>query len=324
MRKNIGFIWFFYIWRFMLFISRNHWFMLWVALEINTAIFVCIIYLEKRSKQIDAVLIYFLVQRLRSLVLIFSLFNIETQAIIQRREPKIFIMTALLLKIALAPLHSWFIFVVKICKNAPLYLILSLQKMIPFLIIISLKPKLLIIMIFFILFSTFWSPLINFTQNNIKNILALSSISHGRWMLFSTLTNEPNWIFYFSTYSFLVIISTKLLFNTISQNNLKKNRNQIKLTLLRLLALGGLPPLLGFFPKILVLTEALKLEIILVIFFLLLGSASDIYVYVRLNHLALLNKKRNILWLKTEKIKLITPLFLISSRIPAMWFFSQI
>lgn len=324
MRKNIGFIWFFYVWSFILFMSRNHWFILWVSLEINTAIFICVIYMEKGSKQIDTVLIYFLVQRLRSLLLIFSLFNIETQAIIQSREPKIFIIRALLLKIAIAPFHSWFIFVVKFCKAAPLYLLLTVQKMMPFLIIITLKPKLLTLIIIFILFSTFWSPLLNFTQNNIKNILALSRISHGRWMLFSTLRNEPNWIFYFRSYTILVIVRTKLLFNTINQNNLKKNRNQIKITIISLLALGGLPPLLGFFPKILVLTESLKLSLILLVFFFLIGSASDIYVYVRLSHLALLNKKRNILWLKTEKIKLRISLFIVLRRIPSMWIFSQL
>ena len=123
-------------------------------------------------------------------------------------------------------------------------------------------------------------------QREVRPLLAFSSIGHIGWLFYAIGFSHLVTFAYFISY-FLHLI---LLMSTLSQTNifspkdlvsLTPRSNQIKFTIpLLLLSLGGLPPLLGFIPKFLVINLATSSTILPII--LILGSYINIYYYITL------------------------------------------
>jgi NADH-ubiquinone oxidoreductase chain 2 len=145
-------------------------------------------------------------------------------------------------------------------------------------------------------------PIINFNQNNRKSILAYSRISHAGWFITARICCQERWTPYFFSYRILLyIISKKTTHKTLLQQSLIINQTNLFIALFLLLRLGGLPPFLGFFPKIIILQTTIKLEFISLTIILLISSITDLFIYTRLSYIALINKKRNLIWIKKEK-----------------------
>jgi NADH-ubiquinone oxidoreductase chain 2 len=289
---------FFYLTRFITFISRSHWFFLWIALELNTVMFFPLLAKKKHTFNFRLCLNYFLIQRLISLIILFRLFNCEI-ANHARTSPKICIFAALLIKIASIPFHRWMLPIIKTNKTI-VWLLLTAQKVLAFLMLIFIKPLITEIILVVLFISILLSPILGLSQNHTNILLFFSSISHTRWLIVGILLGQETWLFYFVFYScilYLFLFET----NTSAAQEIRKSSSSNMLTFISLMSLGGIPPLVGFYPKILIIIQRFLLTLFLLFFFLLMRARLDLFIYARLGALFLVLKKSKTIWSKQKK-----------------------
>jgi len=137
-------------------------------------------------------------------------------------------------------------------------------------------------------------------QDNIKRMLAYSSIAHAGYMLLSILSLGKNGnesvhnalLFYSAAYSLASIISFTVLHQVALASGteslagfnglFKKNRTAAIAMSVALISLAGIPPLAGFFGKYFLFYKALQGGHVYVILFAILASLAGIAYYLRI------------------------------------------
>lgn len=296
LNKNIPAIFFFYVVSFRFFFSSSQWFFLWVSLELLTLSFIPIIYFKsKTAKAAENIIRYFLLQRTSSLVLVWRLFNLEVFNSTIVVSLKIIAVSSLLLKLALIPTHAWFPQISIYAKKPVFFLLLSLQKTQPFLIMFIIINPVNIIVIISIFISTIMRPILNIAQNNLKRLLVYSSISHRGWITAAIMYSLDNWCLYFSIY-IITLMLIIVVITTHTQQLLPKKKNHLFFFGMLMFSLAGLPPLLGFFPKLMVIRNIIAIRSLVLVTALLIGSVVDFFIYTRATYGLFWQKKPMLIW----------------------------
>nr|AHF21587.1 NADH dehydrogenase subunit 2 [Allothyrus sp. LamingtonNP-QMS95173] len=293
-------IFYLYLWilimsSFLALCSFN-WFLLWLMLEVNMMTFIPIMN-YKLMLNSNSMIKYYIIQVFASSLFLIAMmtnnFMEFSQMIIS-----IIIMIAMLIKLGSAPFHIWFPQITEGLMWFSIMMLLTWQKIIPMYILSFNNMSNFLIII--ILMSLMIGPLGGFTQISLRKILVYSSITHMGWMLSIILMMKNFWIYYLLLYSMMTIIIIiqlmKYNINFINQINLMNSSFLTKFSLLiSLLSLGGLPPLLGFFPKLMVIYYMNMYPTML--FPLILSSLINLYFYLRILYPIFLknmiNKKNN-------------------------------
>nr|YP_009471521.1 NADH dehydrogenase subunit 2 [Tesseropora rosea]AVH80317.1 NADH dehydrogenase subunit 2 [Tesseropora rosea] len=265
-------------------ISSSSLFGMWMGLEINLMSFIpLIINLETNKKSSEAAIKYFLIQAIASALVIFcSMFFFIYTGVFFILSPNILITLALCTKLGMAPFHFWFPEVLEGMNWINSLLLLTWQKISPLTILsILFHSKSLI---FFALTSAIIGAISGFNQTSMRKILAFSSISHLGWIGSMMFLNSSLWFIYFFIYcftSFILCFSFWFFnLNYFSQLSMIQNMNEKVIVFINMLSLGGLPPLLGFFPKWLAMLTLKSSFPILII--LISSSLITLYFYTRL------------------------------------------
>nr|ABV60365.1 NADH dehydrogenase subunit 2 [Lucasium squarrosum] len=248
--------------------TSSHWLLAWAGLEMNTLAIIPIISKQHHPRATEAATKYFLVQATASaLILLSSSMNAWKTGqwdISQLSAPEATIMLtlALAMKLGLAPMHFWVPEVLQGSTLTTAMIISTWQKLAPsallLLTINSLNPTMLIS---FGLLSTFLGGWLGLNQTQTRKIMAFSSIAHMGW-LFMALTINPNiTLITLTTYLLLTMTMFSLLTLTTSKTLLDLGTTPtlaptlLTTAMLTLMSMGGVPPLTGFTPKWLILTE---------------------------------------------------------------------
>lgn len=181
---------------------------------------------------------------------------------------------AIALKLGIAPFHGWFVSVVSRTSLGLIFILSTFQKFIPLLILSLLRARSFIrhSLVFFTLVSVF---LIGLGQVTVRKVLVISSLNNVRWIFLGAQASPIAWVFFLRTYGLLLrallIFIQKIRAGAISHRILIRLRNSLKLVFIfLLLSLGGLPPFLGFFNKLLIikllLTEGSIVALIIIVF----------------------------------------------------------
>lgn len=276
-------------------ISSNSWFTRWLGLEINLIRIIPLILINLNKNLTEAAIKYFMVQAMASLLLIFSSvigFMLTKNILIEINE--LLISSALIIKAGLAPLQFWFPQVVSLLQWSQCFIIFTWQKIAP---IYLLNNFSLLILFTVIIFSAIVGILGGLNQVNLKILLTYSSISHSAWILSSLLISIKVWILYFFIYSSLNYSIIKI----INENQINKSINEINkwnnettekfFLFLRILRLRGLPPLLGFAGKLLVVIMLIQIKFYILILFLISSSLVSTYFYLRIIYSSLIFKR---------------------------------
>lgn len=97
-------------------------------------------------------------------------------------------------------------------------------------------------------------------------------------------------VIYFTLYALTIIVLTSIIrqqnTNTINKTISINKTKKINLYLI-ILSLGGMPPLLGFFPKIIVISGVLLTSRILLPLALVASSIVNLYFYLRMTYSSL-------------------------------------
>nr|APX40044.1 NADH dehydrogenase subunit 2 [Psylliodes cupreatus] len=272
-------------------VSAYSWFSMWMGLEINLLSIIPLFKSHKNSYPAEATLKYFIMQSLASTIILFSVIYAMNMSEFSPQNYNYWIMmilnSALLMKLGAAPLHSWFPEVAEGLNWMNNLILMTWQKLAPS-VLIMYNMNMILFFTLIIVISTIIGGIYGINQTSLRKILAYSSINHIAWMLASMLNNKMIWLIYFLIYS-LILMNIILIFYYLNIyymnqlfNSLNTNKMFKMLFILNFFSLGGLPPLLGFFPKWLVLNYLINnnfytLSLILIIFTLL-----TLFFYIRI------------------------------------------
>nr|QGQ56376.1 NADH dehydrogenase subunit 2 [Brachystomella parvula] len=272
-------------------ISASSWFTAWMGLEINLMSMTPIIINKINFLTVEASIKYFLIQAMSSLILIFSSFLSYTSqkwGFLLSFDNMYFM--SLSLKAGIAPLHFWFPQVIMCSNWIQCMVMLTWQKIAPFILMSYLNSKL---MSAFIISSALIGTLGGMNQINIKMILVYSSIINSAWMLSLSSTNEIFWWMYFLSYTFMTFSASyvfiKISIEKISSLHKMSLPSLAKIVfLMNFLSLAGLPPFLGFFIKIMAINMLMENNMnLLTIIILITTSILSFYFYLRTSYSSL-------------------------------------
>nr|QTT61160.1 NADH dehydrogenase subunit 2 [Tritia sp. e LAG-2017] len=285
----------------LLSVSSIHWLSIWAGLEINLIGFLPMLVYQKSVAESQSAVKYFIIQALGSSFLMFGSLLVFNMSFTWDMYTKIsnpsilgFIMlvSGLSIKLGLFPFHYWLpsvmaglpwiscLILATWQKLAPLFLILCLLEL-------SQSYKMVLLLCSISAGSALIGGLGGMNQTQIRALLAYSSISHLGWMTFALVHSEWSMKVYLMIYVFISIsLFSSLWYNDSGMmkniNNLKNSGFAAISIMLLLLSLGGLPPLLGFVSKWLVITVSVSGPWTLAIFLLILGSLMSLFYYLSL------------------------------------------
>lgn len=227
-------------------------------------------------------------QALASSILLFAVILLILNPLTLNRINTIIIIifSSLLIKRGSAPFHFWFPNVIEGLSWSNAFILIVWQKIAPLILIsyIILKPLIIITVVI----STITGAIGGLNQTSLRKLIAYSSINHLGWILASIYSNNLLWIIYFLFYTFLNF-SIIFIFNSFKISYINQlfslffnNKNFKFILLFNLLSLGGLPPFLGFFPKLLVIQLLTINNQLILLLFITLIALITLYFYIRL------------------------------------------
>nr|AOY39877.1 NADH dehydrogenase subunit 2 [Curculionidae sp. BMNH 1039870] len=280
------------LWSILLIISSNSWISMWMGLEINLMATIPLLYEKKNIYSSESTTKYFIVQAFASSVFLFSIISMPLFPS-WNLYTKLFLIMAVLMKLGMPPFHFWLPDMVSGLPWTMNMIILILQKIAPMIILLnSLEHSFLMSLI--IIMGSMISSIQGINQTDLRKIMAYSSINHMSWMMLSMMKSVNLWILYFCIYAMISFMVMKFLdlYNTYWLSNLSKNNKYMMIILsLNIMSMGGLPPMLGFLPKWMVI-HLLITEMMITTMILILFSIIVLYFYMRLtiSSFTLINK----------------------------------
>lgn len=269
--------------RIFLVASSSSWLLCWIGIELNTLTFIPLMLVIKTGREGESAVKYFLSQTVASVVFLIGILGVKFYSVFA-----MVVLIALFIKIGVAPFHGWLVSVGENLDWLCLYLILTLQKINPLMLLVS---SCWVWELFFvgILFSGTLGALLGLSQTSLRKLLIFSSVNHLGWLLLAMSVRLVILRVYFVIYCFLLFPLIALFIN-INIGYLGQIQglpiSSMRLILLTgsLLSLGGLPPFLGFFPKWIVISGALSLGNYFLGLFLVLVSLFTLFYYLRISY----------------------------------------
>nr|AVP81829.1 NADH dehydrogenase subunit 2 [Sylvirana annamitica] len=278
-------------------LSSHHWLLAWAGLEINSLAIIPLMLTKSHPRAIEATLKYFLTQATASALILFSAlinawhtgeWSIHTLADLPTNALTI----ALMMKLGLVPVHFW---MPEVIQGIPLHvglIVLTWQKLAPMSIIIQSSHLLnLNLTIFLGLASILIAGWSGIGHTQLRKVLAFSSIGHLGWTIIVLKFNPDLALFNFFVY---VIMTTAAFTTLIFINTTKfsefatsfhKDPHLTVMMTLLLLSLAGMPPFLGFAPKILISMELVQQDTILLASTTMATSMLSLFFYLRLSYI---------------------------------------
>ena len=262
-------------------LSSSNWLIIWIGLELNLYSFIPLLSLSKINQEKEARIKYFLAQALASAILLFSTLLYPFSHL-----RKFILISALFIKLGIAPFHFWFPPVINGISWPICWALTTIQKISPLMLTI-INTKISLYPILIVIIRGIVGGIGGLFQTQIRAIFAYSSIRHIAWILAAAIVSSTLSIFYFIGY--LIIVSRIIIpitYLSFKSTNYPINLTQTSQTqiifILSILSLGGMPPLFGFFPKILVIFMLIKNGITFICFVLLIAATMNLYFYIKI------------------------------------------
>nr|YP_010148408.1 NADH dehydrogenase subunit 2 [Analcellicampa danfengensis]QQV69247.1 NADH dehydrogenase subunit 2 [Analcellicampa danfengensis] len=268
----------------MISINSNTWINAWMGMEINLLSFIPLMFNLKKSS--NSTMLYFITQALASSLILFSTLMMKIEFNLMKMNMMFsMIQFSLLIKLGAAPMHWW---TPKIFLNLNWkmsFIFLTWQKIAP-LILLNSSSNNNSLFYMTAISSTILGALLGMNQSLIKLIMIYSSINHTGWMLMIMMLNVYMMIFYFLIYSIMnfmiCIMMNNSNINYINQLFKINNQNLFfkMITISMFLSLGGMPPLLGFLPKMLVLITMMNNNLFIESFMFIIMATVTLSFYM--------------------------------------------
>nr|YP_010615503.1 NADH dehydrogenase subunit 2 [Megalurothrips usitatus]WAT94211.1 NADH dehydrogenase subunit 2 [Megalurothrips usitatus] len=283
--------------------SSNSIFGVWMGMEINLFSFIPLMTLDLKKNSENSIMIYFLIQSISSSMMIFSCFLIN----LNKQSETIFLSIfylSLLMKAGVCPFHFWTLKIMEGLSWNSCFILLTIQKIIPmFTFSLLIQKDFLIILI---LLNSVIASITGLSTFSIRKIMGISSMNHMSILMMSILTSKKLFKLYFSIYTFMLmmVISTfnsknlNFLFQIFKSN--KMNKILSLNSVIMIFSMAGLPPFLGFIPKLMTIMKMMELYMIMPVSITLIFNSLAAFFYIRL-FLSNIIMNKNITKLSCEK-----------------------
>nr|YP_010507445.1 NADH dehydrogenase subunit 2 [Dracogyra subfuscus]UXG19116.1 NADH dehydrogenase subunit 2 [Dracogyra subfuscus] len=284
-------------------LSASHWLGVWAGLEINLIAFIPLMLYRGTVLETESAIKYFIFQAVGSAMIMFSsllsfgsdfVWDLATSNLSLFMESgMIILIIGLLLKLGVFPFHFWFPSVVSGLSWFSGFLLLTWQKIAPlfllFLVSYLWGASVMLMIMVVAGGSSIVGGVGGVNQTQLRALLAYSSIAHLGWMVFCCFLSEGSMKIYFSVYFFITMCiffvvwmaEVNLVFQAFS-SFVGKNLVVRFIVIFLFLSLGGIPPLLGFVPKWVVLSLGSETGMVFVLGLLILGSLFSLFYYLGL------------------------------------------
>nr|YP_010235808.1 NADH dehydrogenase subunit 2 [Youtuus strigatus]QTD82426.1 NADH dehydrogenase subunit 2 [Youtuus strigatus] len=250
----------------------------WMSMEINLIVFLPLISKSKKMK--DQIMKYFIIQSLSSSILLLSIilkFKVEPPM-----NFELMTMTSLMMKTGMIPFHFWLPTMMEKLSWENCMIMNTWQKISPTIMFCQMiKFNMLIIPM---IISLMMGTISMMKNSSMKKILAFSSIYNSPWMILSMLISKSMFLLFFTSYSMInIMLMNKLKKNNmIYMNQMNKKNSIMKFSIMiNLISMSGMPPMLGFFPKWMILTKINEMSIMMSIF-MILSSMISTFIYLKM------------------------------------------
>nr|YP_009048810.1 NADH dehydrogenase subunit 2 [Xenophysogobio boulengeri]AID52423.1 NADH dehydrogenase subunit 2 [Xenophysogobio boulengeri] len=275
--------------------ASSHWLLAWMGLEINTLAIIPLMAQHHHPRAVEATTKYFLTQATAAAMILFASTTnawISGEWDMNNMSSPIasaMVMTALALKIGLAPMHFWMPEVLQGLDLLTGLILSTWQKLAPLALIMqtaqTMDPQLITALALLSIIIGGWGGL---NQTQLRKIMAYSSIAHLGWMIMIAQFKPQLTMLAMLTY-IVMTAATFLTFKSMSTTNINtlamswsKTPAITATAALALLSLGGLPPLTGFMPKWLILQELTSQNLPLTATIMAMSALLSLYFYLRL------------------------------------------
>nr|AWV83328.1 NADH dehydrogenase subunit 2 [Mogannia minuta] len=305
MKYNSSYVWFFNFLVLGIFISMNSisWLGCWLGIEINMISFLPIMLDKTNIYSSESTIKYFIVQSVGSSLLLTSIIFMDMYSMLY------IMMISLMIKIGCPPFHYWYVSVIFGLKWMSSMLLMTVQKIIPMVLISYLDVELLFLMIM----SGLWGSLGGLCYSSMRKIIAYSSIYNLSWIFGGMMIINYSWMLYFIIYSMSLMLICYMMndnnINYLNQFFYSMNLYKMIISMMVLLSMGGLPPFMGFFPKFLMINCLLTMKMIFLSLFLIMTALMVLFYYLRIMMTGLLI---NFCLIKTLKFSLNMYFFIMS------------
>ncbi len=263
--------------RIILGLRCSSFFAVWLSIEVNLIRFLGLLIISS-SSNIWVGIKYFLIQSMGSFMMIFP---IQASWIFRKRVLLFILIFRIRLKLAIAPFQFWILSLSNYLRWESFFYLSSFQKILPLYLLLSFSNSKLF---FLLVLRRLLSFLGGFFSRKLISVLIYSSILRIRWVI------SRNWIFlriiYFFIYRLRLLILRIVFFkqNSLNQNDISflvLRKAEILALIFSFLNLAGIPPLIGFFLKVIIFFQVISVRKILVIV-LLISSLVFSFIYIRI------------------------------------------
>nr|UBT70824.1 NADH dehydrogenase subunit 2 [Eupteryx gracilirama] len=279
----------------MMTISSNNWIMMWCGMEISLVSFIPLM-ISKSMMSSESSIKYFIVQSISSSMLMLGVMFMVMKG---DYNYKYLMMTALLMKTGICPLHNWVLTVLEGLDFKMTFIMLSFNKIAPLTVLSYMMTSMSMSLVIFL--TLILGSIMGLNQNSIKKLMGYSSIFNMGFIL-SIIKVNLMWMLYLTVYSMLLLMMTNLMINSninLINQMMFSSSMIISLTLwINMLSMGGMPPFMGFSIKYMVMILLLQNKLNLMISFMLLSSLLVMFFYLRMTFVSSMNN------FITNKIKL--------------------
>nr|QHB76982.1 NADH dehydrogenase subunit 2 [Hylomyscus endorobae] len=312
--------------------SSSNLLLMWVGLELSLLAIIPLLINKKNPRSTEAATKYFVTQATASMIILLAIIlnykQLGTWMFQQQTNDLILMMTliSLSMKLGIAPFHHWLPEVTQGIELHTGLILLTWQKIAPLSILFQiynlLNTTITLSMAIMSIFIGAWGGL---NQTQMRKIMAYSSIAHMGWMLaiipFNPSLTLLNLIIYILLTIPMFMAMMTYSSTTINSISLMWNKTPMLMTMTSsiLLSLGGLPPLTGFLPKWIIITELLNNNCFILTTTMAMMALLNLFFYTRLIYSTSLttfptnNNLKMLSHLTNQKYNFTIPLLTITS-----------
>ena len=258
-------------------ISFNSRFIIWIRLEINILRFLPIIS-SGINIELENSVKYFIIQSWASIIFLIRFFFCNYLF----NNFFLLLIIRIFIKLGVSPFHTWFISILKTCSLYILMILSTIQKLIPLIIInnIFIRYQIFYLRIFLtIIFMLF----ILSRVINLNKLLALSSLGNIIWLISRNILSLKLILLFIIIYIYILlgiyIFYNIYYYNIFIQINRINYFDKIFIVII-FISLGGMPPILGFLRKLLILKIIFIYENIFLFLLIIFSSLILLYHYI--------------------------------------------
>nr|YP_010709590.1 NADH dehydrogenase subunit 2 [Sosibia gibba]WCS40805.1 NADH dehydrogenase subunit 2 [Sosibia gibba] len=267
-------------------ISSNSWFIVWMGMEINMMAFIPLIMEQKNMLAKEAALTYFLVQTIASMLMIMSFIIMSMKDINNINLGSILLMSSLMIKSGMSPFHFWMPKMMEGINWNKCFILMTWQKLIP-LMMMSNIIKINLITLTAMILSIIVGAIGGLNQTSLRKMMAYSSISNNGWMMMAMLMSEHMWMMYLIMYTIMTYIMTSSMnsymnFHINQIMSMNESTTKKLMIMMNMLSISGLPPMMGFMPKWLIIQTATNMNELMLMGTMIIMTLITVFYYLRI------------------------------------------